>query len=54
MNSVVLMLNSHSVTLPVPSKPAYFMDSNIASDMSVSLQSKVERNEDSITELHPR
>ncbi|KAK2631779.1 hypothetical protein EUGRSUZ_L02458 [Eucalyptus grandis] len=34
MASVLLMLNSHSVTLQVPSQPAFFMHSNIESDVS--------------------
>ncbi|CAN2060895.1 unnamed protein product [Malus fusca] len=34
MNAIVLMLNSYSVTLPVPSQPAFFRDSNVGSDMS--------------------
>ncbi|KAL5775000.1 hypothetical protein ACOSP7_012557 [Xanthoceras sorbifolium] len=69
MASVVLMLNSYSVTLPVPSKPAFFMHSSVESDMLSSQdhnseatgfsQSKSEAkplstNEVSITELYPR
>ena len=69
MASVVLMLNSYSVTLPVASKPAFFMHSSMESDMSFSQdhssretdvsQSKSEVkplsvNEASITELYPR
>ncbi|KAK3431900.1 hypothetical protein EUGRSUZ_E03026 [Eucalyptus grandis] len=34
MASVLLMLNSHSVTLQVPSRPAFFMHGGIESDMS--------------------
>ncbi|KAM4113989.1 hypothetical protein ACJW30_04G036600 [Castanea mollissima] len=34
MASVVLMLNSYSVTLPIPLQPAFFMHSNIESDTS--------------------
>ncbi|KAL5972814.1 hypothetical protein ACLOJK_039620 [Asimina triloba] len=30
MSTVVLMLNSHSVSLPAPSEPAFFMPSRIA------------------------
>ena len=33
MNTLVLMLNSNSLSLPVPSEPAFFMRSNIESDM---------------------
>ena len=35
MNSIVLMLNSSSLSLPVPSRPAFFMHSNFESDMSM-------------------
>ncbi|PKI67024.1 hypothetical protein CRG98_012562 [Punica granatum] len=34
MASVVLMLNSHSLTLQVPSEPAFFMHSGVQSDIS--------------------
>ncbi|KAJ9136288.1 hypothetical protein P3X46_033380 [Hevea brasiliensis] len=69
MASVVLMLNSYSLTLPVPSEPAFFMHSNSVSDMTSSVshnsritqssQSKIEtlplsRNGLSITDLYPR
>ncbi|KAJ4703273.1 Receptor-like kinase [Melia azedarach] len=67
MASVVLMLNSYSLTLPVPSEPAIFMHP-IESDMSSSMaiiqdsesdQSRTETrplsvNDASITELDPR
>ncbi|XP_021811622.1 cysteine-rich receptor-like protein kinase 10 [Prunus avium] len=33
MASIVLMLNSYSVTLPVPSQPAFFRHSSVGSDM---------------------
>ncbi|KAL5579096.1 hypothetical protein UlMin_011538 [Ulmus minor] len=36
MNSVVLMLNSYSLSLPMPSEPAFFMHSDIESDMSLA------------------
>ncbi|XVF25967.1 hypothetical protein REPUB_Repub13aG0259600 [Reevesia pubescens] len=67
MASVVVMLNSNSLTLPVPSQPAFFMHSTIQSDFSSSsvYSSKVtnhsndevlplSKNEASITELYPR
>ncbi|CAK9169895.1 unnamed protein product [Ilex paraguariensis] len=69
MASVVLMLNSYSLTLPVPSKPAFFMHSSIDAEVPLlryhdsgttqSSQSKNESscltaNEISITELYPR
>ncbi|GKV19247.1 hypothetical protein SLEP1_g29533 [Rubroshorea leprosula] len=36
MASVVLMLNDNLISLPVPSKSAFFVHSNIASNMSSS------------------
>ena len=36
MNTVVLMLSSNSLSLPVPSEPAFFMHSNIESDRMAS------------------
>ncbi|XP_060670231.1 cysteine-rich receptor-like protein kinase 10 [Ziziphus jujuba] len=35
MNSIVLMLNSNSLTLPLPSRPAFFMHSTLGPDMSL-------------------
>ncbi|KAJ0097423.1 hypothetical protein Patl1_27502 [Pistacia atlantica] len=61
MASVVLMLTSCSVSLPVPSKPAFLMQSNSKEDDSESpmldhnghyVQSSL--NEVSITELEGR
>ena len=66
MNEIVLMLNSNSISLPVPSKPAFFTHSNTGSDMAFasdfnsrvteqSDHSKSESvNEASVTELYPR
>ena len=69
MALIVLMLNSYSITLPVPSHPAFFMHSNIESDMSSNWGHNLEvarsdhskghyvqhsANEASITELYPR
>jgi hypothetical protein len=34
MASVVLILNSYSITLPIPSQPTFFMHSNINSKTS--------------------
>ncbi|XP_050288809.1 cysteine-rich receptor-like protein kinase 44 [Quercus robur] len=55
MASVVLMLNSNSITLSVPSRPAFFIHSNVEpdsqSDQSILLAST---NDASITALHPR
>ncbi|TYH13538.1 hypothetical protein ES288_A06G146300v1 [Gossypium darwinii] len=64
MATVILMLNSFSVTLPMPSQPAFFMHTNIESDMSSSLVSEsyqsrseelpLSQNEASITDPYPR
>ncbi|KAA8519984.1 hypothetical protein F0562_014240 [Nyssa sinensis] len=70
MASVVLMLNSFSLTLQVPSEPAFFMHSSIdpelpllqeydsgvtdQSSQSKSKSTHVSLNEASITELYPR
>jgi hypothetical protein len=70
MASIVLMLSSYSLTLPVPSQPAFFMNSSTyQSDISSSMdynsrvtnssEAKTEAlplsaNEASITELYPR
>ncbi|TQD77250.1 hypothetical protein C1H46_037191 [Malus baccata] len=42
MNAIVLMLNSYSVTLPVPSQPAFFRDSNVGSDMTLGWKNSSE------------
>ena len=69
MASVVLMLNSYSSTLSIPSKPAFFMNSDtesniclqwehdsrvIESNQSKSSSVQASINEVSITELSPR
>ncbi|KAL5579100.1 hypothetical protein UlMin_011542 [Ulmus minor] len=56
MNTIALMLNSHSVSLPVPSQPAYFMRSDAVSDRSllVSDSNSASVDEASITSLYPR
>ncbi|KAL2244888.1 UNVERIFIED_CONTAM: Cysteine-rich receptor-like protein kinase 26 [Sesamum indicum] len=67
MASVVLMLNSFSLTLGVPSEPAFYAPSSYDSDVSLlqennsrnhdhnSTQSdRSSRNDASITEFHPR
>ncbi|XP_039168266.1 cysteine-rich receptor-like protein kinase 10 [Eucalyptus grandis] len=69
MTSVLLMLNSHSVTLQVPSRPAFYMHNNIESDMrstedycmrvseveeSRSKSNQFSKNETSMTEPFPR
>ena len=64
MASVVLMLNSYSITLPKPSKPAFFIHNSIESntflqwehDLRVTepnLPIQASINEVSITELSP-
>ncbi|XVF40649.1 hypothetical protein PTKIN_Ptkin01aG0131100 [Pterospermum kingtungense] len=69
MASVVLMLTSYSVTLPLPSQPAFFIQSNTQSEILWSQDldlgatesgqfkneiASLSENEVSITELHPR
>lgn len=69
MATIVLMLNSYSLTLPIPSEPAFFMDSRTRSlpNMSWEVNSRSTRssesttkstresvNEASITEPYPR
>ncbi|XP_062087458.1 cysteine-rich receptor-like protein kinase 44 [Humulus lupulus] len=63
MNTIVLMLNSNSTSLPLPSKPAFFMHSNMGSDIStfplefnsrMNVPKRESVNEGSITELFPR
>ena len=59
MALIVLMLNSYSFTLYVPSQPAFFMHSNIESEMSSISEHNLEvtqrsANEVSITELYLR
>ena len=63
MASVVLMLSSYSISVPVPSRPAIFMHSiketermsvSSTSDQSKRETDKVSVNEASISELDPR
>ncbi|KAF8031947.1 hypothetical protein BT93_D0992 [Corymbia citriodora subsp. variegata] len=69
MASVLLMLNSHSITLQVPSQPAFFIhrgvESNVSSthdhssrvfqvDRSRSRSNDLSKNEVSMTEPYPR
>ncbi|KAM4114001.1 hypothetical protein ACJW30_04G037600 [Castanea mollissima] len=69
MTSILLMLNSYSITLPIPLEPAFFMNSGIESNIRLqwdndsrvtepnqSKSSSVQAsiNEVSITELSPR
>jgi hypothetical protein len=54
MTSIALMLNSHSITLLVPSRPAFFMHTTVESDMSSDRSFQASTNEASISELYPR
>ena len=70
MNSIIVMLNSNTLSLPVPSRPAFFMQSNFELDTSTELsdytnsdnhQSRTRRsfaqasiNGASITDPYPR
>ncbi|XP_034697800.1 putative receptor-like protein kinase At4g00960 isoform X2 [Vitis riparia] len=64
MASVVLMLSSYSITLPLPSQPAFFMHSSMDTEAPLlqdsdsgatrSSDNALSVNDASITELHPR
>uniref|UniRef100_A0A7N2LJ84 Uncharacterized protein n=1 Tax=Quercus lobata TaxID=97700 RepID=A0A7N2LJ84_QUELO len=56
MTSVVAMINSDSITLPVPTQPADFTQSNVVLDtpLQQDIGSHVTKYELSITELYPR
>lgn len=64
MATIALMLNSHSVTLPVPQQPAFFLHSRTDRMNSESVESgfsksptkskEVSVNDVSITEVEPR
>ncbi|MFS8023320.1 hypothetical protein Hanom_Chr16g01450071 [Helianthus anomalus] len=66
MASIVLMLNSISMTLPAPSKPAYFMHNDVESEMPLAQEyncltrggslgtSKCSVNEVTISDFVPR
>ncbi|KAG7962746.1 hypothetical protein I3843_09G080700 [Carya illinoinensis] len=57
MASVVLMLNSNSIALPLPTQPASFMQNEVplATTMKLDTDCKpISQNEVSITELDPR
>ncbi|KAI3466599.1 hypothetical protein Pfo_023262 [Paulownia fortunei] len=67
MSSVVLMLNSFSITLPIPSQPAFFMPSRLDGDVSLHQHNSRELetigssnsisasgNEVSISDFYPR
>ncbi|XP_059596003.1 cysteine-rich receptor-like protein kinase 10 [Vitis vinifera] len=55
MASIVLMLNGHSLSLPVPSHPAFFVHNS--SQLDMPLGNKLDQfsvDEATITDLHPR
>lgn len=60
MAQVVTLLSSYSITLPVPSKPAFFMHSALRTEASLSTNERSNedvqqsRNEVSTSELYPR
>lgn len=64
MTTIALMLNSYSMTLPVPQQPAFFLNSRTDQLYSQSAESglskskskskEVSLNEVSITEVEPR
>jgi hypothetical protein len=54
MASVMLMLYSASITLSVPSRPAFFIHSNVESDTASTQSILASTNETSITALYPR
>ncbi|GLT30970.1 hypothetical protein SLA2020_057400 [Shorea laevis] len=60
MATIVLMLSSYSVTLPLPKKPAFFLHSRtepakvLESDQSFGQSMQCSVNEISITEIDPR
>ncbi|KAF5472851.1 hypothetical protein F2P56_009526 [Juglans regia] len=54
MASVLLMLNSYSMALSVPSRPAFLMHSIIESDMSSDRSFQTSQNEASMTDPYPR
>ena len=56
MTPIVAMINSDSITLPVPTQPADFTQSDVVSDTQLQqdVGSHVTTYELSITELYPR
>nr|AGN12880.1 putative cysteine-rich receptor-like protein kinase 28 [Sisymbrium irio] len=55
MASVALMLNSHSFTLPTPSRPAFVLESLIPSNVSSSTEGlQMSSNDVTVSELSPR
>ncbi|KAL1195154.1 Cysteine-rich receptor-like protein kinase 29 [Cardamine amara subsp. amara] len=55
MASVALMLNSHSYTLPTPSRPAFVLESVIPSNVSSSTEGlQMSSNDVTVSDLSPR
>ncbi|CAO2842617.1 unnamed protein product [Amaranthus hypochondriacus] len=57
MATAVLMLESYSITLPVPKQPAFFIQSNVkgfGSDQSTSKSMQLSVNDISVTEVEAR
>ena len=57
MATAVLMLESYSITLPVPKQPAFFIQSNVkgfGSDQSTSKSMPLSVNDISVTEVEAR
>ncbi|KAG7959343.1 hypothetical protein I3843_10G065100 [Carya illinoinensis] len=54
MALVLLMLNSYSTALSIPSRPAFLMHSIVESDMSLNLSFQASQNEGSMTDPYPR
>ncbi|KAF5472866.1 hypothetical protein F2P56_009537 [Juglans regia] len=54
MASVLLMLNSYSMALPVPSRPAFLMHNIVESDMLSDRSFQASQNEASMTDPYPR
>ena len=54
MSSIILMLNGNSITLSVPSQPAFLTHNNVEPDISSDQPILASINEASITALYPR
>ncbi|KAG6638942.1 cysteine-rich receptor-like protein kinase 29 isoform X2 [Carya illinoinensis] len=54
MSSILLMLNSYSMALSIPSRPAFLMHSIVESDMSSNQSFQASQNEASMTDPYPR
>ncbi|KAG6691509.1 hypothetical protein I3842_10G066900 [Carya illinoinensis] len=54
MASVLLMLNSYSMPLSIPSRPAFLMHSSVESDISSNRSFQTSQNEVSMTDPYPR